>query len=56
MTARVQIVARVPAELSRRVRAAAKRRKMSLNTFVIEALARAIEAIQPASQNREERG
>ena len=42
MTPRVQIVGRIPAELSRRVRAAAKRRKVSLNAFLIEALAKAV--------------
>jgi predicted HicB family RNase H-like nuclease len=51
MTARVQIVARIPSELGRRVRAAAKRQKVPLNTFVIEALARAIDATRPARQN-----
>ena len=39
---RVQIVGRIPGALSRRVRAAAKRRKLSLNTFVIEALTQAL--------------
>jgi predicted HicB family RNase H-like nuclease len=39
---RVQIVGRIPDELSRRVRAAAKRRKISLNALLIEALAQAV--------------
>ena len=42
MNARIQIVARLPVELNRRVRAAAKRRKVSVNTFLIEALSRAV--------------
>ena len=42
MNARVQIVGRIPGELSRRVRAAAKRRTVSLNTFLIDALAAAV--------------
>jgi predicted HicB family RNase H-like nuclease len=37
MKPRVQIVGRLPVELNRRVRAAAKRRKVSLNAFLIEA-------------------
>ena len=41
MTPRIQIVGRLPIELNRRVRAAAKRRKVSLNTFLTDALARA---------------
>lgn len=39
---RVQVVARIPAALHRRVRVAARRRKLSLNAFVIEALAQAV--------------
>ena len=42
MKTRVQIVGRIPGALSRRVRAAAKRRQVSLNTFLIEALAQAV--------------
>lgn len=42
MKGRVQIVGRLPVELSRRVRAAAKRRKVSLNSFLIEALTQAL--------------
>jgi predicted HicB family RNase H-like nuclease len=38
MNGRVQIVGRLPVALSRRVRAAAKRRKVSVNAFLIEAL------------------
>jgi predicted HicB family RNase H-like nuclease len=37
MNGRIQIVARLPVDLNRRVRAAAKRRKVSLNAFLIEA-------------------
>src|SRR6266851_1387250 len=42
MNGRVQIVGRLPVELNRRVRAAAKRRKVSLNAFLIEALTHAV--------------
>ena len=42
MQGRIQIVGRLPAALNRRVRAAAKRRKVSLNTFLIEALTQAL--------------
>jgi predicted HicB family RNase H-like nuclease len=42
MKGRVQIVGRLPVELNRRVRAAAKRQKVSLNAFLIDALARAV--------------
>ena len=39
--ARVQIVGRIPGELSRRVRALAKRRTLTLNALLIEALTQA---------------
>ncbi len=39
---RAQIVGRIPRELSRRVRAAAKRRKVTLNAWLTEALAQAV--------------
>ncbi len=39
---RVQIVGRIPSELSRRVRAVAKRRTVSLNEFLIDALTQAV--------------
>lgn len=42
MTGRIQIVGRLPVALNRRVRAAAKRRKVSLNAFLIEALTHAL--------------
>jgi len=42
MKGRIQIVGRLPVELSRRVRATAKRRKVSLNAFLIEALTQAL--------------
>ena len=45
MTARIQIVGRLPVEVSRRVRAAAKRQHISMNAFVIEALTRAVAAV-----------
>ena len=39
---RVQIVGRIPVELSRRVRAEAKQRNVSLNSFLIDALTQAV--------------
>ena len=45
MNARIQIVGRLPVELSRRVRAAAKRQHLSMNAFMIEALTRAVAAV-----------
>ena len=42
MNPRIQIVGRLPVELSRRVRAAAKRQQVSVHTFLIEALTRAV--------------
>ena len=42
MKGRIQIVGRLPVALNRRVRAAAKRRKVSLNAFLIEALTQAL--------------
>ena len=42
MKARIQIVGRLPEELSRRVRAAAQKRKVSLNAFLVEALTKAV--------------
>ena len=42
MNGRIQIVGRLPVELNRRVRAAAKRRKVSLNAFLIDALTHAV--------------
>ena len=42
MNTRIQIVGRLPVDLNRRVRAAAKRRKVSLNTFLINALTQAV--------------
>ena len=48
----VQIVGRIPGALSRRVRAAARRRKVSLNTFVIDALAQAVAGPRQAIENR----
>jgi predicted HicB family RNase H-like nuclease len=43
MTPRIQIVGRLPVDLSRRVRTAAKHQRVSLNTFLIAALTRAVE-------------
>jgi hypothetical protein len=42
MTGRIQIVGRLPVALNRRVRAAAHRRQVSLNAFLIEALTQAL--------------
>ena len=42
MTPRIQIVGRLPVDLSRRVRAAAKQQKISLNTFLVNALTHAV--------------
>jgi HicB family len=42
MKGRIQIVGRLPVELNRRVRATAKKRKVSLNAFVIDALTQAL--------------
>ena len=44
MTPRIQIVGRLPVDLSRRVRAAATKEKVSLNTFLINALTQAVSA------------
>ena len=49
MKPRIQIVGRLPVDLNRRVRAAATRRKVSLNTFLIEALTHAVAARPSAS-------
>jgi predicted HicB family RNase H-like nuclease len=42
MIPRIQIVGRLPVDLSRRVRAAAKHQRVSLNAFLIAALTRAV--------------
>ena len=44
MTPRIQIVGRLPVDLSRQVRAAALQQKVSLNTFLINALTQAVTA------------
>ena len=49
---RVQIVGRIPPELSRRVRAAAKRRQVSLNTFLTDALAQAVASRRRAPETK----
>ena len=51
--ARMQIVGRLPVELSRRVRAAAKKHKVSLNTFLIDALTRAVESPRRIAESKE---
>jgi len=50
MKARVQIVGRLPVDLSRRVRAAAKRRSVSVNAFLIEALTQTLGARRVTEQ------
>ena len=52
MKTRVQIVGRIPGELSRRVRAAAKRRKVTLNALLIEALAQAVVSPRRAAETK----
>lgn len=52
MNGRIQIVGRLPVELSRRVRAAAKRRKVSVNAFLIEALTQALGPRRVAEKER----
>jgi predicted HicB family RNase H-like nuclease len=52
MNTRIQIVGRIPRELSRRVRAAAKRRKVTLNAFVIAALAQAVVSPRRAAETK----
>ncbi|MDO8795073.1 MAG: toxin-antitoxin system HicB family antitoxin [Vicinamibacterales bacterium] len=42
MEPKVQIVGRLPVELNRRVRAAAQKREISLNAFLIEALTKSL--------------
>ena len=44
MTPRIQIVGRLPVDLSRRVRAAASKERISLNAFLIHALTQAVAA------------
>ena len=44
MTPRIQIVGRLPVALSRQVRAAAAHQRVSLNTFLINALTQAVAA------------
>jgi predicted HicB family RNase H-like nuclease len=44
MTPRIQIVGRLPVDLSRRVRASAQQPHVSLNAFLIAALTRAVAA------------
>ena len=42
MTPRIQIVARVPVELGRRIREAAQQQRVSVNAWLIAALERAL--------------
>jgi hypothetical protein len=55
MKGRIQIVARLPVALNRRVRAAAKQRKVRLNTFLIEALTHAVVAPRRVAESKEAR-
>ncbi len=50
MNGRIQIVGRLPGELHRRVRAAATRRQVSVNAFLIEALTQALGARRVAEK------
>ncbi len=50
---RIQIVGRLPVDLSRRVRAAAKKQKVTLNTFLIDALTHAVEKPRRAAEPKE---
>lgn len=50
MNGRIQIVGRLPVALHRRVRAAAKRRKVTMNAFLIEALTQALMIRRVATQ------
>jgi predicted HicB family RNase H-like nuclease len=54
MNGRIQIVGRLPVALNRRVRAGAKRRRVSLNAFLIEALTQALgpRRIAPSTEAR----
>jgi len=52
MKGRIQIVGRLPVELNRRVRATAKKRKVSLNAFVIDALTQALGPRRVAEMSR----
>ncbi len=54
MKGRIQIVGRLPVDLNRRVRAAAKRRKVTLNALLIEALTQALGA-RRAAESKEAR-
>ena len=53
MTTRIQIVGRLPVDLSRRVRATAKKKKVSLNAFLIEVLSRAVERPHRIAKSKE---
>ena len=55
MKSHVQIVGRLPVELSRRIRAAAKRQKVSLNTFLINTLTHAIDNPPRIADSKEAR-
>ena len=51
--ARIQIVGRLPVDLSRRVRAAAKKQKVTLNTFLMDALTHAVEQPRRVAEPKE---
>ena len=55
MTPRIQIVGRLPVALSRRVRAAATKQKISVNTLLIHALTQAVAAPRPPRTPRQTR-
>ena len=52
MDARLQIVGRLPVELNRRVRAAATRQTVSLNTCLRNALTRAVASPRRAPETK----
>ncbi len=54
-TTRVQIVGRIPADLNRRVRAVAKRRTLTVNALLIEALTAAVGGPRAAAKSAEPR-
>jgi predicted HicB family RNase H-like nuclease len=55
MKGRIQIVGRLLVELNRRVRAAAKKRKVTLNRFLIEALTQAVAGPRRVATSTEDR-
>jgi len=52
---RVQIVGRIPRDLSRRVRTLAKKRKVTLNAFLVDALTQAVGGVRPPTSSESSR-